>query len=88
MQPGGDDTRLRQQRHGRRTTVLSAVRREVPFVRTTLAGYERRRAHGNALMTAATALGLQVHQAQSPGRARHLLDSMREEHFGAAEENA
>lgn len=79
---------LRQQRHGRRTTPVSALRRDLPFIRKTLTNFERRREHGEALAAKATALGLRVHRVPSPADAARLLQSLRIEHPNATEDNS
>ena len=64
---------LREQRHGRRTTLRSAWQRELPFVAKTLRSYPRRRDHGHDLAARATALGLRVERLPSPRAARRWL---------------
>lgn len=63
---------LRRERHGRKTTARSGLKRDLPFVRKTLRSYTRRRAHGEALAEKATALGVRVVRVSSPRDARRL----------------
>ena len=79
---------FRQRRHGRRVTVRSALKRELPFIRKTLASYERRRTHGQALMNEAAALGLRRHHPRSPSEAGRLVRSMNAGRAGTDEERA
>lgn len=62
-----------RERHGRRMTLRSVVRRELPFVWTSIRKHPRRRAHGEALMERALGHGLSVHRLATPHEATGLL---------------
>lgn len=74
---------LRHKRHGRTTTVRSAVQRDLPFIRKTLSNHHRRREHGEELAATATALGLQVRKLSSPGETRRFVRACNGERSGA-----
>ena len=65
----------RRVRHGQRTTLRTLRRREVPFVRKTIAAHARRRAHGEAFSTLAARCGVDVVRLTS---ARHVRRWLRE----------
>ena len=59
-----------RRRHGQRTTVRSLRNREVPFVRKTITGHDRRRVHGEAFSTRAAARGVAVVHLTTPHAVR------------------
>lgn len=74
---------LRHERHGRKTTVRSALERELPFVTKTLRSCRRRRAHGTGLAAKATFVEVRVARVPSPTSAGRLLQQLAEGRSGA-----
>ena len=67
----------KRQRHGRRTTLASVRSLEVPFIRKTLVGHERRRAHGRTLSVLASRRGVTVVRLTSARAAKRWLRTIR-----------
>lgn len=62
-----------RRRHGRRTTLRSARRLELPFVRKTVASHARRRAHGARLVALASSRGVTGVHLRSARQARRWV---------------
>lgn len=68
---------LKEERHGRITTIRSAWQREVPFVKKTIRSHGRRREHGQNLAAKAAALGVEVVRLSSPRQAHQRVSGRR-----------
>jgi hypothetical protein len=66
-----------RKRHGRRVTLGTIRRRELPFLRKTLSNHERRRAHGSSFLAAAAERGVTAVHLTSARRARRWLAEVR-----------